>query len=125
MKNFVLITGASAGIGKALAKEFARQGHNLFLVARSEEKLKQISRALHEEYGIDARWLSFDLLLDNAAESIFKYIEKNEINVEYLINNAGMGNACMFEASDIDRNEKIVMLNILTPMRMNRRVLKF
>ena len=53
MKNTVLITGASAGIGKALAEEFARHGFNLLLVARSKDKLEQIGQSLHEQYGAE------------------------------------------------------------------------
>lgn len=125
MRNSVLITGASAGIGKALAEEFARHGHDLFLVARREDRLKRISSSLQKEYGIDVQWLSLDLLSDHAAESVFRFIKENGIEVKYLINNAGMGDACIFESSDIEKEEKIVTLNILTPMRMSRLLIPY
>lgn len=125
MKNTVLITGASAGIGKALAEEFARHGFNLLLVARSKDKLEQIGQSLHEQYGAEVRILPLDLLSDNAPGTILQFLEENDIEITYLINNAGMGDACLFEESDLSKDERIVTLNVMTLMRMNRLFLSY
>lgn len=120
MNNTVIITGASAGIGKAIAYEFARHNFNLLLVARSEDKLKKLCTELGESYGITARFLPLDLLADDAAEKLLEFVKDNNINAAYLINNAGMGDAGLFEKSDIQKDENIIRLNVLTLMRMNR-----
>ena len=120
MNNTVIITGASAGIGKALAKEFAGHHFNLLLVARSEDKLKKLCTELGKSYGITAKFLPLDLLADDAAEKLLGFVKDNNINASYLINNAGMGDAGLFEKSDIQKDENIIRLNVLTLMRMNR-----
>ena len=120
MNNTVIITGASAGIGKALAYEFAKHNYDLLLVARSEDKLKKLCTELGESYGITARFLPLDLLADDAAEKLLEFVKDNNINAAYLINNAGMGDAGLFEKSDIQKDENIIRLNVLTLMRMNR-----
>ena len=120
MNNTVIITGASAGIGKALAYEFAKHNYDLLLVARSEDKLKKLCTELGESYGITARFLPLDLLADDAAEKLLGFVKDNNINASYLINNAGMGDAGLFEKSDIQKDENIIRLNVLTLMKMNR-----
>ena len=120
MNNTVIITGASAGIGKALAYEFTKHNYDLLLVARSEDKLKKLCTELGESYGITARFLPLDLLADDAAEKLLGFVKDDNINASYLINNAGMGDAGLFEKSDIQKDENIIRLNVLTLMRMNR-----
>ena len=120
MNNTVIITGASAGIGKALAYEFAKHNYDLLLVARSEDKLKKLCTELGKSYGITAKFLPLDLLADDAAEKLLGFVKDNNINASYLINNAGMGDAGLFEKSDIQKDENIIRLNVLTLMRMNR-----
>ena len=115
MNNTVIITGASAGIGKALAYEFTKHNYDLLLVARSEDKLKKLCTELGESYGITARFLPLDLLADDAAEKLLGFVKDNNINASYLINNAGL-----FEKSYIQKDENIIRLNVLTLMRMNR-----
>lgn len=120
MNNTVIITGASAGIGKALAYEFAKHSYDLLLVARSEDKLKKLCTELGKSYGITAKFLPLDLLADDAAEKLLGFVKDNNINAAYLINNAGMGDASVFEKSDIQKDENIIRLNVLTLMKMNR-----
>ena len=120
MNNTVIITGASAGIGKALAYEFTKHNYDLLLVARSEDKLKKLCTELGESYGITARFLPIDLLADDAAEKLLGFVKDNNINASYLINNAGMGDAGLFEKSDIQKDENIIRLNVLTLMKINR-----
>ena len=88
MNNTVIITGASAGIGKALAYEFTKHNYDLLLVARSEDKLKKLCTELGESYGITARFLPLDLLADDAAEKLPGFVKDDNINASYLINNA-------------------------------------
>lgn len=116
----VLITGASTGIGKALAEEFAKHGHRLLLIARNQERLKEVKEYLSSIYHIKVDYLSVDLLKEDTPNQIFKYVQENQIDVEYLINNAGMGDACQFKQSDLKLNDNIIKLNVLALMHMNR-----
>lgn len=115
MNNTVIITGASAGIGKALAYEFARHNSDLLLAARSEDKLKKLCTELSKSYGITARFFTLDLLAEDAAEKLLGFVKDSGIDASYLINNAGL-----FEKSDIQKDENIIWLNMLTLMKMNR-----
>lgn len=82
-----LITGASGGIGLELARIFAREHYDLFLVARSEERLKQIAAELASTHGIKAEVMARDLAEQNAAAEIYEKAGP----VEVLVNNAGYG----------------------------------
>jgi len=69
-KHYALITGASSGIGLAFAEEFARNGYNLILVARRDQKLRAISSQLQQKYGIQVIAVCLDLSRAEAPESI-------------------------------------------------------
>jgi short-subunit dehydrogenase len=90
-KSFALITGASMGIGKALAYEFARHGHDLILVARSADKLSELSKKLTSQFGITTHVISKDLLSLNACEELYNEVSGKNLSVEILVNNAGFG----------------------------------
>jgi short-subunit dehydrogenase len=84
-----LITGASSGIGFELAKLFARDKHHLILVARRKEKMIQLARELEENYQVITHVLVRDLSQSQAPEEIYKWIKKNDIRIDFLVNNAG------------------------------------
>ncbi len=86
----VLITGASGGIGYDLAKLFARDHHNLILVARSKDKLEQVAAEL-EPNGISVRTVALDLAQASAAKSVFEQLQSESLTVDILVNNAGFG----------------------------------
>jgi len=86
----VLITGASGGIGYELAKLFARDHHNLILIARSADKLAQVAEELQKQ-GITVKTIPIDLAAPPAPKFIFNQLQREGINVEILINNAGFG----------------------------------
>ena len=87
--NYALITGASSGIGYELALLFAKNGHNLILVARQENKLIQLADDLKRNYLIEILITSLDLSRTDAAEEIFGQVQEKSIHVNYLVNNAG------------------------------------
>ncbi len=87
--GYCLITGASSGIGYELAKLFARDGHDLVLVARRLEKLKQLASALESEFKVKTLILARDLSVAGAAEEIYDTIKKRGISINCLVNNAG------------------------------------
>lgn len=89
--NYTLITGASRGIGEALARRCAQEGHHLILVARSQEKLEALAQELSQLYHIDTQVVALDLLLPQAAEQLKQICQDRQWSVRVLINNAGFG----------------------------------
>jgi uncharacterized protein len=86
----VLITGASGGIGYELAKLFACDHFNLVLVARSEDKLRQVANEL-QPHGVEVKTIPLDLSSPSAPNSIFDQLQREKTAVDILINNAGFG----------------------------------
>src|SRR5580704_5746178 len=85
-----LITGASGGIGYELAKIFARDHHNLILVARSADKLAQVAREL-QAHGVTVKIVALDLAASIAPKFLFDQLQSEKISVDILVNNAGFG----------------------------------
>lgn len=90
-KKQVLITGASSGIGAAIAKEYAKYGAKLILVARRKEKLEELASNLKEVYGTESLCISADLSDAAAPQVIFDEVAAADISVDILVNNAGYG----------------------------------
>ncbi|MEI8059236.1 MAG: SDR family oxidoreductase [Ferruginibacter sp.] len=107
-----LITGASSGIGLELAKVFAKDTINLILVARSEAKLKDLAEDLQKDFGISVYVLVKDLGNYNTAKEIFDWCNQQNITVDYLVNNAGVGDFCFYADSEWHKQEQMINLNI-------------
>lgn len=95
-----LVTGASAGIGAAIARELAGRGHGVALVARREERLSRLAEELTNEYGIRAEIFPCDLADSATREELPDRIAAKGLRVEVLVNNAGVGSFCWFAESD-------------------------
>lgn len=111
MGDFVkaLITGASSGIGRDMARVLASKGYNLVLVARSEEPLKKLAEELKKVNQIETEILSMDLAsLENCQE-----IHKKVKNVDILINNAGFGDCGNFTKTSLDKEIAMIKTNII------------
>ena len=89
--KWALVTGASAGIGAALAKELAAGGTNLVLTARRIDRLEELAKALSATHKVKAEIFAADLADSNAPERIFAFTREKGIEIELLINNAGFG----------------------------------
>ena len=109
--NYVLITGASSGIGYELAKLFERDGYNLILVARDKEKLQMAVDKLNNEKN-KIIMLDVDLSREDEVDKLIKYINKNEIDINILVNNAGIGLFGEFAEIDWKTEEKLIDINI-------------
>lgn len=109
--NYVLITGASSGIGYELAKLFKRDGYNLILVARDKEKLQMAVDKLNNEKN-KIIMLDVDLSREDEVDKLIKYINKNEIDINILVNNAGIGLFGEFAEIDWKTEEKLIDINI-------------
>jgi short-subunit dehydrogenase len=106
-----LVTGASSGIGEAVAHQFAAKKHNLVLVARNEEKLNELCNALKAKYKIEAQYIVADLEKPETANYIFEETVKRKLTVNVLINNAGRGSSGEFYKKDLADELKILQLN--------------
>jgi short-subunit dehydrogenase len=111
---YTLITGGSKGIGNALAVECAKKGWNLILISLPGEKLKEISTFLMKTYTINVRYLELDLIKKGAPLKVFNWCSRNKLQVNRLINNAGMGYTGLFEQYSKSYFEKIIGLNMTT-----------
>lgn len=116
--GYTLITGASAGIGKALANEFAKHKHDLILVARSEAKLNRLRAELKEEFKINVEVYAVDLSIEEARYELFAYTKHKGFEVDILVNNAGFGDANAYLNAEWERQKNMVDLNILALMHL-------
>src|SRR5215831_1428569 len=89
--SFALITGASKGIGKAIAENLAARKFDLLLVARSEHDLQQTSKDLTARFGIRCDYFTADLSQNDSAKKIYQWVKENNFDVSVLVNNAGFG----------------------------------
>ena len=119
-KQTALITGASGGIGEELTKLFARDGYNLVLVARSGVKLKQFGDALNDEVRRFGKTIAKDLSSPTSPEEVFAEVEKEGIQVDVLVNNAGFAMYGMFNELDGDTEAQMMQVNMVTLTRLTR-----
>lgn len=106
-----LITGASSGIGLHLAREFAKHGHPLILVAPVQAELEQVAQSIETEYGIEARVIAKDLELENSAQEIFDELQREGVTLDILVNNAGKGQNGKFWETPLERDIEMLRLN--------------
>ena len=108
-----LITGATSGIGYQLTKLFAKDGYNLVLVARTESDLNRVSDELKNEFGIGITVIPKDLSVPEAATEVFEETQRLGIDINILVNDAGIGQRGLFWEIDFSRYLEIINLNIV------------
>ncbi|WP_088285797.1 SDR family oxidoreductase [Ideonella sp. A 288] len=108
----VLVTGASSGIGAALARCFAADGSDLVLVARSADKLQALARELEHEYAVRVRVLPADLSQPGAAAALAASLRRRRVAVDVLVNNAGVLAHGRFADIAPARHQALIDLNI-------------
>lgn len=114
MKNTALITGSSNGIGLELAKVHASKGGDLVLVARNKSKLDELKTELEKQFKVSVYTIGKDLSVTNAAQEIYDETNKQNIQVDYLINNAGFGDFGMIVETNWNKELQMINLNITT-----------
>jgi short-subunit dehydrogenase len=107
-----LVTGASGGIGRALAEQFARAGSNLVLSARSEATLAAIAADWRTRYGISVAVFPADLSRPGAAQALFDAVSAAGIGIDDLVNNARVATYGVFAESDLDAELAMMRLNM-------------
>ncbi|HNV20947.1 MAG TPA: SDR family oxidoreductase [Candidatus Hydrogenedentes bacterium] len=116
--EWALITGASAGIGKAFAEAIAAQGLNCVLVARRLDRLQELAGELQSRHGVECRCVKEDLADPASAQRVADAV--GDLEVGLLVNNAGFGYAWRFEDSEPARMADMITLNCLTPALLTR-----
>ncbi len=113
--QFTLITGASKGFGKAMTLELAKRGMNLVLIALPNSGLKELARFIETNFGVEVYCLEKDLSKISTYYEIYDFVKNNNINIKYLINNAGILSRGLFE--DLDNQFIIdqIEVNVMAP----------
>lgn len=112
MNKTALITGASSGIGFELAKIHASKGDNLVLVARSIDKLNQLKTEIESQFKVNVYNIEKDLSVINSPLEVYEEIKQNNIQIDYLINNAGFGDIGNFSNTRWEKELRMINLNI-------------
>ena len=110
--NTALITGASYGIGAAFARALATRQTNLILVARSQERLQRLARALESEFAIKVQVIVQDLSQPDGSQAVRKVVNELGWQVDLLVNNAGFGDYGEFAQQELTRQLNMIQLNI-------------
>ena len=118
-----MITGASAGIGRSFAKLLGREGYNLVLVARDENRLNEASEELKKEFGIECQILVADLSTEQGCKLVEDRLSDPERPIDVLINNAGFGIRESFQKSTIEAEQQLLDVLVRTPMHLMHAVL--
>src|ERR1043165_791691 len=122
--NTTLITGASSGIGEAFARRLATRGHNLLLVARNEEKLITLCSELGRGQRIRAQFVAMDLSKPEAPAQLFEEANRRELQIDFVINNAGFGSMGDFAEFNLDRELNMIDLNVRSLVELTHRFLQ-
>ena len=123
MRPHALITGASTGIGRELAYCFAADHHPLVLVSRNEERLQALRRELQEVQNLDIEVIPWDLSTPEAAAELFAEVQRRQIAVQYLVNNAGFGNFGEVRSLEVGKDEEMLQLNVISLTGLTERFL--
>ena len=120
MKNVALITGASSGIGKELARIHASKSGDLIIVARSRGKLEELKQELETQYTVQVMVIEKDLAQAGAGREVYDEVKEAGEQVDYLINNAGFGGIGKFHEREWQKDLDMINLNIVALTELTR-----
>lgn len=119
-QTWAVVTGASSGLGVTFAQRIARQGVGVVLVARSAEPMHKLAKDLEANHGVETMVLPVDLSDRNARQALVETI--TDLNLSYLVNNAGFGTLGSFAAADAERMIREQELNMVAVTDLTRAV---
>ena len=122
-QEVALVTGASSGIGAALARRIAREGRNVALVARRLDRLESLAREIERDAKVSAHAISSDLIAPGAPAELVAEVERRGLTVDWLVNNAGFGTVGRFHKLPVERELEELRLNVGVLMELTRRFL--
>ena len=114
----VLITGASSGIGRELARQFAGDGADLVLIARSEDRLQDLAGELTAEYGVTVEVVPADLSQPGSPDQIVETLAQQQADVDVLVNNAGFGARGPVAGLGVGRQLEMIEVNVAALTRL-------
>lgn len=117
-----LVTGASSGIGAVYARRLGAQGYDLILVARREERLKELAEELERSHGVEAEILVADLSEEAGLRKVEERIARAG-NLEFLVNNAGFGTQGLFFRTGTEEQDRMHRLHVLATVRLSHAAL--
>lgn len=120
MNKVALITGASSGFGREFCQIHAEKGGDLVVVARRKDKLEQLKTELESKFSINVTVIPKDLSLPHVPQEIYDEVKKANIQVDYLINNAGFGGIGKFHERDWGKDHSMIMVNIMALTELTR-----
>jgi uncharacterized protein len=115
-----LITGASSGIGRELARHHASRGGDLIVVARRRERLAELKEELEKKFGTRVHIMVEDLSRTGAAGRIHERVKSKKLKVDYLINNASFGGYGLFQVHSIEKYEDMINVNLVAMTELTR-----
>ena len=118
-----LITGASAGIGWELARQFAAEKSNLVLVARRRERLEELAAELRKQHGVEVHVVAADLGRADAPQAIVDRLTRDGVTIDVLVNNAGFGALGPVAELDLHRQMEMVQVNVAALTHLTRLLL--
>jgi uncharacterized protein len=120
-RRLALVTGASSGIGGAFAERLAADGYDLVVVARREQRLRELERRLAETHGVAVRPLAADLSTEAGMAAVDAVARESRL--DFLVDNAALAHYMRFLELPVEQAEELVMLNALAPLRLLRAAL--
>lgn len=121
--TYALITGASKGLGKAIATELAKKGYNLLLIARSENELATLAESLADDFGISTAFFAIDLSIENAPLLVQNWINEHNFEISILVNNAGYGIWGNFNSLSLSDQLEMCRLNMDTVVKLSHQLI--
>jgi hypothetical protein len=122
-QDVTVVTGASSGIGAALARRLARDGRHVVLVARRADRLQELARELERSAKVSAHPITSDLVAPGAPAKLVDDIERRGLVVDWLVNNAGFGTVGRFHELPLERELEEIRLNVGVLVELTRRCL--
>jgi short-subunit dehydrogenase len=123
MSKTALVTGASAGLGAEFARLFARDGHDVVVVARRRDKLETLAAEIKAERGVGMHVLAEDLGEPGAGSRVARELARQGLEIEFLVNNAGFGGIGAFAQRDLSRELQMVHVNIVALVELTHGLL--
>lgn len=117
---YALVTGASKGIGKAIAQQLAARKNDLLLVSRSADELEKAAAEITKKYGVKTAFLATDLSEKDAPQKVVSWCKENNYTINILVNNAGYGLSGNFDKYNLEQNLNMLQLNMLAPVTLTQ-----
>src|SRR5438309_28865 len=120
MAHTALVTGASSGFGAELAKLFARERHDVVLVARRRDRLEALAAELEKAHGVRAHVIAVDLASDDGTGALLAEVKRLGLSIDFLVNSAGFGTHGAFAELDPAREVELLRVNVTALVALTR-----